>query len=71
MRIVRKRIHVSVSLLDQQRLTVAGKEYSFLHILTALQKYAYLNILRILPPKNENFQMKSSGNFHISKHRLW
>ena len=26
----------------------------------------YSNILRILPPKYENFQMKNSGNFHIS-----
>ena len=31
----------------------------------ALQKHAYSNILRILPPKNENFQMKNSGSFHI------
>ena len=25
-----------------------------------------LNILRILPPKNENFQMKNSGSIHVS-----
>ena len=29
-------------------------------------KHAYSNILRILPPKNENFQMKNSGSFHIA-----
>ena len=38
-----------------------------------LRKHAYSNILKFLPPKNENFQMKNSDNFHISaqKHRLW
>ena len=32
----------------------------------ALQKHAYSNILKILPPKNENFQIKNSDIFHIS-----
>ena len=31
-----------------------------------LRKHAYSNILRILPAKNEKFQMKNSGSFHIS-----
>ena len=31
-----------------------------------LQKQAYSNILKSLPPKNENFQMKNSGCFLIS-----
>ena len=31
----------------------------------SLGKHAYSNILRILPPKNENFQTKNSGSFHI------
>ena len=31
----------------------------------SLRKHAYSNILRILPPKNENFQMKKSDIFHI------
>ena len=30
-----------------------------------LRKHAYSNILRILPPKIENFQMKNSGSFRI------
>ena len=30
------------------------------------KKHAYSNILRILPLKIENFQMKNSGSFHIS-----
>ena len=36
----------------------------------ALRKYAYSNILRILPPTNENFQMKNSGSFHISAQNI-
>ena len=32
----------------------------------SLRKHAYSNILKVLPPKNENFQMKNSDNFHIS-----
>ena len=36
----------------------------------SLRKHAYSNILRILPPKNENFQMKNSGNFHISAQNI-
>ena len=34
--------------------------------LLSLQKHAYSNILRILPQKNENVQIKNSGSFHIS-----
>ena len=36
------------------------------NIHSALRKHAYSNILRILTPKNENFQMKNSSIFHIS-----
>ena len=32
----------------------------------SLRKHAYSNILKFLPPKNENFQMKNSDNSHIS-----
>ena len=38
--------------------------------LSALQKNAYSNILKILPPKNENFQMKNSDIFHISAQNI-
>ena len=31
-----------------------------------LQKHAYSNTLKILPPKNENFQIKIYDIFHIS-----
>ena len=36
----------------------------------SLRKYAYSNILRILPPKNENFQMKNSDIFLISAQNI-
>ena len=33
---------------------------------STLRKHAYSNILRNLPPKNENFKIKNSDIFHIS-----
>ena len=35
-----------------------------------LRKHVYLNILKILPPKNENFQIKSSDSFLISAQNI-
>ena len=35
-----------------------------------MRKQAYSNIWRILLPKNENFQMKNSGSFHISAQNI-
>ena len=37
---------------------------------STLRKHAYLNILKILPLKNENFQIKSSDIFHISAQNI-
>ena len=34
------------------------------------KKHAYSNILKILPPKNENFQIKCSDIFHISAQNI-
>ena len=36
----------------------------------SLRKHAYSNILEILPPKNENFQIKNSDIFHISAQNI-
>ena len=36
----------------------------------SLRKHAYLNILKILPPKNENFQIKNYIVFHISAQNI-
>ena len=35
-----------------------------------LRKHAYSNILKILPPKNENFQITKSNIFHISAQNI-
>ena len=35
-----------------------------------LRKHAYSNILKILPPKNENFQIKNSDIFHSSAQNI-
>ena len=35
-----------------------------------LRKHVYSNILRILTPKNENFQIKISDIFHISAQNI-
>ena len=35
-----------------------------------LRKHAYSNILKILLPKNENFQLKISDIFHISTQNI-
>ena len=35
-----------------------------------LRKHAYSNILKIFPPKNENFQTKISDIFHISAQNI-
>ena len=36
----------------------------------SLRKHAYLNILKILLPKNENYQIKNSDIFHISAQNI-
>ena len=36
----------------------------------SLRKHAYSNILKILPPKNENFQIKKSIFFYISAQNI-
>ena len=35
-----------------------------------LRKPAYSNILKLLPPKNENFQINKSDVFHISAQNI-
>ena len=38
--------------------------------INTLRKHAYSNILKIFPPKNENFQIKISDIFHISAQNI-
>ena len=35
-----------------------------------LRKHAYSNILKILPPKNENFLIKNSDIVHVSAQNI-
>ena len=44
--------------------------WNFLRSWHNVTKHAYSNLLRILPPKTENFQMKKSGSFHISAQNI-
>ena len=44
--------------------------YLELRLTIALRKHAYSNTLKILPPKNENFQIKKSDIFHISAQNI-
>ena len=37
----------------------------------SLREYAYSNIMKILPPKNENFQIKNSEIYHISAQNIY
>ena len=40
------------------------------HVQLPLRKHAHLNILKILPSKNENFQIKNSDISHISAQNM-
>ena len=55
---------VRVQMSVQTRFwNLKGSEFS-------LRKHAYSNIVKILPPKNEMFQIKNSDIFHISAHNI-
>ena len=41
------------------------------HYVSALRKHAYSNILKILPSKNENFQIKYFNIFHVSAQNIY
>ena len=51
--------------IDKQILNMAIQDMDRLRTYT-LRKQAYSNILKILPPKTENFQIKKSDIFPIS-----
>ena len=40
------------------------------HAFLSLRKHAYSNILKILPPKNDNFSIKNSDIFHVSAQNI-
>ena len=47
---------------------VADMQADLVHI--SLRKHAYSNILKSLPPKNENFQIKNLDIFHTSAQNI-
>ena len=63
------------SLVTRLNLTVTEHindipcEY-ILSVCLTLRKHAYSNMLKILPPKNENFQIKNSDIFYISDQNI-
>ena len=49
----------------------AEKQYgTLIATRNTLRKHAYSNILKILPSKNENFQIKNSDIFHTSAQNI-
>ena len=46
------------------------RRYIFSRCGSTLRKHAYSNILKILQPKPENFQIKNSDIFHISAQNI-
>ena len=46
------------------------QEWSGFRIINTLRKHPYSNILKILPPKNEKFQIKNSDIFPISAQNI-
>ena len=48
--------------------------FSFFYVFdisTTFRKHAYSNILKILPPKNEKFQIKNSDISQISAQKIY
>ena len=57
--------------LDQMPQNAASDQgLHCLLLINSLRKHAYSNIMRILPPKNEKFQIKNSDVFHISAQNI-
>ena len=51
--------------MPSERMKVIFSKYSIIS-----RKHAYSNILKILPPKTENFHMKNSGSLYISAQNI-
>ena len=61
------RFHQFLTVISQHKIAAVYYRFTFL---MSLRKHAYSNILKFLPPKYENFQMKNSDNFHISAQNI-
>ena len=63
---VRLYIHIQIYILLEKNISYLMDKPQK----CSLRKHAYSNILKILPPKNENFQIKNSDIFHISSQNI-
>ena len=50
--------------------TVSANVQACRDLVCSLRKHVYSNILKVLPPKNENFQIKNCDIFHISAQNI-
>ena len=57
---------LSILLIDIPYLEVRKSAFCRLK----MESCQLVSLLRILPPKHENFQMKTSGSFHISAQNI-
>ena len=66
-----KRVPTTYAFIQKTRkqiaLSLSNKSFADLF---SLRKHAYSNVLKILQPKNENFQIKMSDIFHISAQNI-
>ena len=54
-----------------KNISFLSENFPFLEVkFSTLRKHAYSNILKILPSKNENFQIKKKDIFHISAQNI-
>ena len=65
-------VHYKVQSILSKLDTLNAELYEFdiLAFTETLRKHAYSNIVKILPPKNENFQIKNSDIFQISAQNI-
>ena len=66
----RKARSVEISLCQLILISVKDPYAKHDRMLYSLRKHAYSNILKILPPKNENFQIKNCNIFQISAQNI-
>ena len=60
-----------VEFQESEKCLILTQSWPFKRVsMYTLRKHAYSNILKILPPKNENFQLISSDIFHLSAQNI-
>ena len=62
----REHIYIILTPLNPILYSKTGVYRGINYFSYSLRNHAYSNILKILPPKNENFRIKNSDIFHVS-----